>query len=121
MLTVIITLIIIISLFWLIQPIISKRQESVITDDLIQDASDQLRRSRERIYEEIRVLQQEYFLGHLSEGTYQSQLSKSRFQAAGLLREQEQIKKTLTEVEKDVEASLLEIKDPTDSEGKVQA
>ena len=27
----------------------------------------------------------------------------------------------LTEVEKDVEASLLEIKDATDSEGKVQA
>ena len=121
MLTLIITIVIIISLLWLIQPIVSKRQESVITDDLIQDATQQLRRSRERIYEEIRVLQQEYFLGHLSDEAYQSQLNRSRFQAAALLREQEQVQKTLLEAERDVEASLFEMKNTTNSEGEVQA
>ncbi|MEX2431548.1 MAG: hypothetical protein WD645_06490 [Dehalococcoidia bacterium] len=66
----------------------------------------QIRRARDRVYEEIRALQQEYFLDNLTEAEYQAQLQAARRRAAALVREQQQVQTTVADVEAAVEEEL---------------
>jgi chromosome segregation ATPase len=105
----IVTLLIIVSLGFVVYPLVTRRPESEATEELTQQATQQLRQARERIYEEIRALQQEYFLEHLSQEEYQARLAEARVQAAILLRQQEQVQETLAHAEEAVEADLEHI------------
>ena len=76
-------------------------------DDAAEELSQRLRRSRDRVYEEIRALQQEYFLDGLTEEEYRGQLQAARQQAAGLMREQQQVQQTLADIEDLVEEEMI--------------
>ena len=71
-------------------------------DDLRQS----LRRGRERVYEEIKVLQQEHFMHDLTDEAYQAQLQELRLRAAGFMREQEGIQDTLSAIDAEVDQAL---------------
>jgi crotonobetainyl-CoA:carnitine CoA-transferase CaiB-like acyl-CoA transferase len=105
----IITLLIIVSLGFVVYPLVTRRPESEASEELAQQATQQLRQARERIYEEIRAMQQEYFLAHMPKEEYQARLAEARVQAATLLQQQEQVQETLAQAEAAVEAQIERI------------
>ena len=93
----------------LIYPLVTHRRGREMIDDSAFELAQRLRRSRDRVYEEIRALQQEYFLGNLTEEEHQRQFQNARLEAAELMRQQQQIQQTITGIEAEVEAELLQI------------
>ena len=116
----IVTLIVVFSLVVLAYPFLARRSAREGLDDAAEELAQRLRRSRDRVYEEIRALQQEYFLGNLTEEEYQEQLQAARMEAAELMREQQEVQQTLTEIDEIVEAEMRragDVDDPHDDEG----
>lgn len=116
-----ITLLIIVSLGFVVYPLVTRRPESEATEELTQQATQQLRQARERIYEEIRALQQEYFLEHLPKEEYQTRLAEARVQAATLLQQQEQVQETLAQAEEAVEAQMERITGVSSADADAQS
>ena len=63
----IVTVVLIATLAVLAYPFIVRRTRREGLDDAAVDLAQRLRRARDRVYEEIRALQQEYFLGNVPE------------------------------------------------------
>ncbi len=74
--------------------------------DPAEELAESIRRARERVYEELRVLQQERFLGVLSEEEYERQLRAARLRAAELVREQQQVQSAVRDIERSVDDEL---------------
>ena len=74
--------------------------------DPAEELAESIRRARERVYEELRALQQERFLGVLSEEEYERQLRAARLRAAELVREQQQVQSTVRDIERSVDDEL---------------
>jgi Tfp pilus assembly protein FimT len=105
----IVTIVLVAILLVLAYPFVMQRSGRGMVDDAAAELAQRLRRSRDRIYEEIRALQQEYFLDNLTEGEYQGQLQTARLEAANLMRQQQQVQQMLSDVEAAVEQELREI------------
>ena len=82
----------------------SSRRESL--DDAAAELAQRLRRARDRVYEEIRALQQEYFLNNLTEDEYRQQLHAARMHAAELMRQQQQVQETLAAIQDAVDEEM---------------
>lgn len=78
-------------------------------DDPADELAQSLRRARDRVYEEIRALQQEYFLKTLSEEEYREQLQAARLAAADLIRRQREVQETVAVVAQRVEDELRKV------------
>ncbi|MEE8519194.1 MAG: hypothetical protein V3S98_08725 [Dehalococcoidia bacterium] len=102
----IITVLVAVSLAVLIYPFATRLAEHDRLQDPAEELAQQLRRSRDRVYEEIRALQQEYFLKSLTEEEYRAQLEEARLQAARLMREQQQAEETIAQIDATVEARM---------------
>jgi hypothetical protein len=63
------------------------------------------------VYEEIRALQQEYFLNNLSDEEYRAQLQTARLQAAELMRQQEHVQEALADIEAAVDFEMRSVAD----------
>ena len=74
--------------------------------DPAEELAEGIRRARERVYEELRALQQERFLGVPSEEEYERQLRAARLRAAELVREQQQVQGAVRDIERGVDAEL---------------
>ena len=105
---VIVTIIVLVSLAVLAYPFVAGRSERDRAEDAASDLAQRLRRSRDRVYEGIRVLQQEYFLANLTEEEYRERLREARLEAARLLQQQQQVQQTLGAIGAAVEAELRE-------------
>ncbi len=103
----IVTLLLLVCLAVLAYPFFVPHFEMEVSPDPARDIMEQIRRSRERVYEEIRMLQQEHFLNNLTEEEYQSQLQAARRRAAELVRQQQQVQNAFAEAEADVEGQML--------------
>ncbi len=103
-----VTVLLAVSLIVLTYPFIVRRTGRNDVRDPAEELAQQLRRARERVYEEIRALQQEYFLQALTEEEYREQLQAARIEAAGLLRQQQQIQETIASIDARVEADMRE-------------
>ncbi len=79
--------------------------------DPARDLEDGVRRARDRVYEEIRVLQQERFLNNVAEEEYRAQLQAARVRAAELIREQRGARETADAIARGVDAELRETAD----------
>jgi predicted house-cleaning noncanonical NTP pyrophosphatase (MazG superfamily) len=101
-----ITVIVVASLIVLAYPFFVRRNEREGMDDDAEELAQRLRRSRDRVYEEIRALQQEYFLKNLTDEEYQEQLQEARLEAASLLKQQQEVQQTLADIDEEVEAQL---------------
>ncbi len=102
----IVTLLALVCLGVVLFPLLAPRGHPFDDNDPAQELAEGLRRARDRVYEEIRALQQEYFLKSLSEQEYQAQLQEARTRAALLLRRQEQVQQTLADLDAGVEEEL---------------
>ena len=102
----IVTVVLIATLVVLAYPFVVRRTGREGLDDDAVDLAQRLRRARDRVYEEIRVLQQEYFLGNVPEDEYRELLRTARRDAASLMRQQEQVQQTLEEISEEVEQEL---------------
>ena len=105
---VIVTIIVLVSLAVLAYPFVAGRSERDRAEDAASDLAQRLRRSRDRVYEGIRILQQEYFLANLTEEDYRERLREARLEAARLLQQQQQVQQTLGAIGAAVEAELRE-------------
>ena len=105
---VIVTIIVLVSLAVLAYPFVAGRSERDRAEDAASDLAQRLRRSRDRVYEGIRVLQQEYFLANLTEEEYRERLREARLEAAKLLQQQQQVQQTLGAIGAAVEEELRE-------------
>ncbi len=105
----IVTIVLAAILLVLAYPFVIQRSGRGMVDDAAAELAQRLRRSRDRVYEEIRALQQEYFLSNLTEDEYQGQLQAARLEAANLMRQQQEVQQTLSDVEAAVEQELREI------------
>ena len=105
---VIVTIVVLVSLAVLAYPFIAGRSERDRAEDAASDLAQRLRRSRDRVYEGIRVLQQEYFLANLTEEEYRERLREARLEAARLLQQQQQVQQTLGAIGAAVEEELRE-------------
>ncbi len=105
---VIVTIVVLVSLAVLAYPFVAGRSERDRAEDAASDLAQRLRRSRDRVYEGVRVLQQEYFLANLTEEEYRERLREARLEAARLLQQQQQVQQTLGAIGAAVEADLRE-------------
>jgi biopolymer transport protein ExbB/TolQ len=83
-----------------------RRTEAQAAGEETDALAEGLRRARERVYEEIRALQQERFLGNLTPAEYQEQLEGARLRAANLAAQQADVQSALAAVEAEAEAAL---------------
>ena len=102
----IVTVVLIATLAVLAYPFVVRRTRREGLDDDAADLAQRLRRARDRVYEEIRALQQEYFLGNVPEDEYRELLRTARRDAASLMRQQEQVQQTLEAISEEVEQEL---------------
>ena len=102
----IVTLLAAISVAVLAYPLLVRRPPS--PDEQTEELAGGLRKARDRVYEEIRVLQQEYFLQTVSRPEYEEQLQAARLRAAGLLAQQQAVQQTLASIETAAEEQLRE-------------
>ena len=106
MVILIVTLLVLVSLGVVLFPLLATRVHPFDDSDPAQELAEGLRRARDRVYEEVRALQQEYFLKTLSEQEYRAQLQEARTRAALLLHRQEQVQQTLADLDTRVEEEL---------------
>lgn len=100
------TLLVILNLGIVLYPLVYPNFSQRSKEEAEQLVSARLRRARERIYEEMRILQQEYFLNTLPGKEYKTQLANLRRSAAILLREQETLQDTLIQLDANAEQEL---------------
>ena len=110
----IVTIVLVAILLVLAYPFVAQRGGRAMMEDAAEELAQRLRRSRDRVYEEIRALQQEHFLGNITEEEYQQQLKNARLQAAGLMRQQQQVQQKLADVEAAVDEELRQIASAAD-------
>jgi hypothetical protein len=118
------TLVLAVTVVVLAYPYLVAPKRSGALDDAAEALGQRLRRSRDRVYEEIRALQQEYFLENLTEDEYRAQLQAARLEAARLMQQQQQVQQTLAEIESLVEEEMESVsKQPSltvEAEGEVK-
>ena len=102
----IVTIVLAVILAVLAYPFFAQRGGRATMEDAAEELAQRLRRSRDRVYEEIRVLQQEYFLETVSQEEYTEQLQAARLRAAELLAQQRQVQQTLLSIGEDVEEQM---------------
>ena len=100
----VVTLLVAASVAVLAYPLLIRR--SADPDEQAEELSLGLRKARDRVYEEIRVLQQEYFLETVSQEEYTEQLQAARLRAAELLAEQQHVQHTLRSIDEAVEEQM---------------
>ncbi len=116
----VLTLLVLVAIVVLVYPFWAARYGGVLFDDPARDLEAGIRRARDRVYEEIRALQQEYFLGNMTEAEYRAQLQAARQRAAELIREQQQVNETAAAIQDRVDTELRELL-PRDGERKEEA
>ena len=102
----IVTVVLIVTIAVLAYPYLTHRARRENMDDPAEDLAQRLRRARDRVYEEIRALQQDHLLGTMSEEEYQAALHEARTEAALLMQEQQGVQRTLADIDEAVEAEL---------------
>ena len=117
MVILIITLLLVASLVLVLEPVLRRRTVSGTPEDTAQRLTENLRRERDRIYEELRVLQQERFLRHLTDEEYQAQQEAARLRAALLLRQQQQVQETVAGLDQELESAISQAKQDQQSAG----
>ena len=100
----VVTLLVVASLAVLAYPLLVRRSPS--TDEQSEELASGLRKARDRVYEEIRALQQERFLETVSQAEYEEQLQAARLRAAELLAQQEQVQLTLLSIDEAVDEQM---------------
>jgi hypothetical protein len=103
------TLVLLVTLAVLAYPYFVSPKRNGAFDDAAQELGQRLRRSRDRVYEEIRALQQEFFLDNLTEEEYRAQLQGARLEAAHLMQQQQQVQLTISEIEAAVDQEMVEV------------
>ena len=98
MLLLLVCLILFLSISIVLYPIIFSRNSTPYAYGT-SGATQALRRQRERIYEEIRILEQEYFLDHLPQSIYLKQREKLREHAAFYLYQESIVVETFENLE----------------------
>ena len=102
----IISLLIISSLIVVFYPILSFQISGRHFDQAYEHLNDVLGRRHERIYEELKVLEQERFLGHMTEEEYAAQLKRSQNEMAELLKQQNQSAVILNDINSELDARI---------------
>ena len=103
---IVLTLLVLVAIAVLVYPFWAARHGGVLFDDPARDLEAGIRRARDRVYEEIRALQQEYFLKNMTETEYRTQLQAARQRAAELIREQQRVNETAAAIGSRVDAEL---------------
>ena len=87
-----------VSLVVLLLPFLRRLTTTAFATDPIQE----LRSERETLYQETRILRQDFDLGHFSDEEYRTRLQANRLLAATLLRRQDELENMSRELEKEV-------------------
>lgn len=106
---IILTLLVLVTAAVLGYPFWAARYGGALFDDPARDLEAGIRRARDRVYEEVRALQQEYFLENMTEAEYRAQLQAARRRAAELIREQQQVNETVAAIGSRVDSELQEL------------
>lgn len=114
----IITVLVSLAIVVLIYPFWSSQRHGVPRQGPAEELARELQRARNRIYEELRVLEQEYFLDSLGHDEYESRVRAARLNAARLIREQERIEGEIASIEQRIHNELEEILALTETQAK---
>ena len=74
----------------------------VPTATAVGDPIQELRQERNALYQETRILRQDFDLGHFSEEEYQARFQTNRLHAAALLRRQDELEALNRQLEKEI-------------------
>lgn len=102
----VLTLLVLASVAVLAYPFWAERRGVARFDDPARDLEEGVRRARDRVYEEMRALQQERFLSGGGDEEYRARLQAARVRAAELIREQRRARETADAIERGVDAEL---------------
>lgn len=102
----VLTLLVLASVAVLAYPFWAERRGVARFDDPALDLEEGVRRARDRVYEEMRVLQQERFLNSDGDEERRARLQAARVRAAELIREQRRARETADAIERGVDAEL---------------
>jgi len=89
-----------VSLVVLLLPFLRRLTTTAVAGDPTQE----LRREREALYQETRILRQDFDLGHFSGEEYRTRLQVNRLLAATLLRRQDELEAMNREFEEEISA-----------------
>tara|TARA_B100001750_G_C15227194_1_gene456280 strand:+ start:199 stop:591 length:393 start_codon:yes stop_codon:yes gene_type:complete len=122
MLLLLVCLILVLSISIVVYPIVFSGTSVTHPDDTIEGA-ESLRRQRERIYEELKIIQQEYFLNHLPHSAYVEQRDTLRERAALYLYKESIAEEASDDLEISIEEQLEHLlyadeAEPKDSTGE---
>ena len=82
------TALIVTCLIMVLWPLFRGRPEETDIAAILTNHEKEITRARERIYQEIRTVQQEWLIKNISEESYRSELSRLRIEAALILKTQ---------------------------------
>ncbi len=72
------------------------------TATAVMDPIQKLRRERNALYQETRILRQDFDLGHFSDEEYQARFQTNRLRAAALLRRQDELEALNRQLEEEI-------------------
>ncbi len=99
------TALIVTCLIMVLWPLFRGRPEETDIEAILTNHEKEFTRARERIYQEIRTVQQEWLIKNISEESYRSELSRLRIEAALILKTQSTTKDKILEIQKEMEAA----------------
>ena len=102
----VLTLLVFAAVALLAHPFWAARHGGRSLGDPARDLEEGVRRARDRVYEEMRALQQEYFLNNAAEEDYRARLHAARVRAAELLNQQRSARETADAIERRVDAEI---------------
>ena len=102
------TLLVLVCLFLILEPLIRKKSEAESVEQLVENHELEFLKLRERVYEEIRTLQQEWLIKSLSEESYKTEIDRLRLEAAALLRDQTAGRNKIVQLQSDLESTIGE-------------
>lgn len=114
MIILLITSLLLASLVVVLYPIL-KKQNALEFEDAPERLIQGFRRARDRVYEELQVLQQEHFLKNTSGEEHKAQLQKAKIEAALLLRQQRLAQTTIANLDRALEDEVQDLINQTKS------
>ena len=98
-----------VSFLFLVIPLVRNTKNNMVAPPMVGKLND-LHRREEEALEEVKTLMADHGLGIISDDEYEKKLQSGRFNVAILIQEREKIEKTLSDLEKNIESEVLNLR-----------
>ena len=102
------TILILSCLVLVLEPLFRQKYGAENIQVALENHDNEFIKSREGIYQEIRTIQQEWFMQNLTEDQYRHELEMLRLKAATILKAQDESRREISNIQSEVDAIMDE-------------